>query len=106
MVKKMADKLCDEGSVIYRIDRDRKTGEYDLNSDSSQAKHVATIKMRGFERRPTGMYSSGFGFTNAGSWLFSEFGSKLRLTLSATQPSGIKLKALHERLVSAGGKTK
>ncbi len=94
MVKKIAEKLRDDGSVIYRIDRDRKTGEYVLNSDSSQAKHVAKIKLHGFERLPTGMYSSGFGFTNAGSWLLSElgreFGSKLRLTLSATLPSGIK----------------
>lgn len=94
MVKKFAEKLHDDGSVIYRIDRQKKTGEYVLNSDSSQAKHVAKIKLHGFERLPVGMYSSGFGFTNAGSWLLSElgreFGSKLRLTLSATRPNDIK----------------
>lgn len=94
MVKKIAEKLREDGSVIYRIDRQKKTGEYVLNKDSSQAKYVAKVKLHGFERLPTGMYAKGFGFTNAGSWLLAElgkeFGSKLRLTLSTILPSGIK----------------
>ncbi len=96
MVKKILEKLRPDGSVIYRIDRQKKTGEYVINSESSQAKYIAKITLHGFEGLPSGMYSSGFGFTLAGSWLLSEFGkefgSKLRLTLSATLPSSIKKK--------------
>lgn len=92
MVKKIVEKLREDGSVIYRIDPDRKTGEYVLNSDSSQAKYVAKIKLHGFERLPTGMYSSGFGFANAGSSLLSGLGHEVG--------------SLHNRLVGAGGKKK
>lgn len=94
MVKKIVEKLREDGTVIYRIDRDKKTGEYALNSDSSQAKYVAKVKLQGFDRLPTGMYANGFGLTNAGSWLLTslgeEFGSKLRLTLSTIRPSEVK----------------
>lgn len=94
MVKRFLEKKREDGSFIYRIDRQNKTGEYNLNSDSSQAKYVAKITLHGFESLPTGLYSKGFGFTNAGAWLISslgeQYGSKLRLTISATNPSSVK----------------
>jgi Domain of unknown function (DUF4263) len=39
MVKTILEKLRTDGSVIYRIDRQKKTDEYIINSDSSQAKY-------------------------------------------------------------------
>lgn len=94
MVKHTLERQRDDGTTIYRIDRVKMSGEYVLNSDSSQAKHVAAIKLHGFDKLPTGLYSKGFGLTHAGAWLVSalgdEFGAKLRLTLSATRPSAVK----------------
>jgi hypothetical protein len=71
MVKAILEKLRTDGSVIYFIDRQKKTGEYVINSDSSQAMYVAKITLHGFEGLPTGMYSSGFGFTDNARRLLS-----------------------------------
>lgn len=94
MAKRFLEKKRDDGSVIYRVDRQKRTGEYVINKDSSQAKHVASIRFHDFDRLPTGLYSKGFGLTNAGSWILrslgEEFGSKLRVTISASMPSAVK----------------
>ena len=94
MAKRFLEKQREDGSTIYQIDRQKKTGVYYLNPDCSQAKYVTMISLHGFERLPTGLYSKGFGFTNAGSWLVSslgkQFGSKLKLTISSVNPSNIK----------------
>ena len=94
MFKRFAEKKRDDGTVIYRIDRLKRTGEYILNGDCSQAKHVAKIHLHGFDRLPTGFYSNGFGLTLAGSWMLSslgdQFGAKLRLTISASRPSKVQ----------------
>lgn len=47
MVKKIVEKLRADGSVVYRIDRQSKAGEYVINSDSSQGKtekHLRSIE--------------------------------------------------------------
>jgi hypothetical protein len=94
MVKIILEKKRDDGTIIYRIDRVKKLGEYVLNSGCSQAKQITKIRLHGFDKVPSGFYANGFGLTNAGSWLLSslskQYGVKLRITISATLPSKVK----------------
>lgn len=95
MAKQFIEKKRDDGSLIYRIDRQKKTGDYFVNSDSKQAEYVQKIRLHGFDSFPSGLWREGYGFTAAGSWLISEVGKevggKLKVTLSAINPSGIRV---------------
>lgn len=52
MVKTILGKLRTDGSVVYRIDRQSKAGEYVINSDSSQGKtekYLSSIEQYRFD---------------------------------------------------------
>lgn len=94
MVDRKVTKKREDGSIIYRLDRDAKKGKYFLNDDSSQTKYLAEVDLHGFSTFPKTLYPTGFGFKVTGSQLLKElhdaYGSKLRITLSATAEAKIK----------------
>jgi len=93
MPTQIVEKKRADHSLIYRLDRDRKTGEYHINPDSSQAQYLKVVKIEGFSTFPKTLYPTGFGFKVSGSQLlkplYDKYGSKLRITLSASSPSSI-----------------
>lgn len=92
--KRYIEKTREDGSHIFRIDRQKKIGMYIVNDDSKQAEHVGKIQLQGFDRLPSGLWREGYGFTSAGAWLVSDlgknFGTKLRVTLSSISPCGVR----------------
>src|SRR5438876_1049698 len=96
MSNRLMEKKRDDGSVIYHVDRQKRTGQYFVTKDGSrsQADYLASIRLEGFDRLPSGLYRDGYGFTSGGAWIVSslgrKFGTKLRVTLSTTQPPSVK----------------
>ena len=94
MPSEVVEKKRANGTLIYRLDRERKKGEYSVNPDSSQAKLLKKVKLDGFRTFPRTLYPTGYGFKVSGSQLLKplhdKYGSKLRITLSATKPSSIR----------------
>lgn len=95
MVNRKVEKKRDDGSVIYRLDRDARKGDYYVNEESSQAKYISEIKLDDFSTFPRTLYPTGFGFKVTGSQLLKElhdkYGAKLRITISASAESKIDL---------------
>jgi len=93
MLSKLVEKKRENGSLVYRLDRERKKGEYFINPDSSQAKLLKKITFDGFRTFPRALYPTGFGFKVSGKQLlkplYDKYGTKLRITLSASKPSSI-----------------
>lgn len=93
MVNRKVEKKRDDGSVIYRLDRDARKGDYYVNEESSQAKYISEIKLDDFATFPKTLYPTGFGFRVTGGPLLKElhdkYGAKLRITLSASADSKI-----------------
>ena len=94
MAKQVIEKKRDDGSTIYRIDRARKTGIYQINEDSWQRKWLAEVELRGVESLPSGLYTDGRGITAAGSRLLEQlndkYGKKLRLCIAGDRDSSIR----------------
>jgi len=92
--KKIIEKKREDDSIIYRINKQRKTGRYVINSDTSQAKYVSEIEIKGFESLPSGLYSKGFGITASGYYLLArlneKYGKKLKVCISANSESSVK----------------
>jgi hypothetical protein len=93
MPSQIIEKKRKDGSLIYRLDRDRRKGEYHINPESSQLKFLEKIKLDGFRTFPRTLYPTGFGFKVSGTpllkTLYYKYGSKLRVTLSASKQSSI-----------------
>jgi len=93
MKEYIVEQRREDGSIIYRINRARKTGVYKINKDSWQRDYVKEIQFRGFEQLPSGLYRDGRGFTKPGQRLLRRlhdvFGSRLRLTIAADSASTI-----------------
>ena len=90
----IVEKFREDKSLIYRLDREKKKGQYHLNADSSQAKYIKQLKFEGFSTFPKFLYPTGFGLKVSGSqllWaLHKKYGTKLKLILSASKPSTVK----------------
>lgn len=83
-----------DGSLIYRLNRDTRKGEYRINPDSTQTKFLKKLTLDGFRTFPRTLYPTGFGFKVSGAQLLKplhdKYGTKLQVTLSATKPSAIR----------------
>jgi len=94
MAKRTIEKKRDDGSLIYKISKQRKIGRYYLNPDSSQTVFVKEIELKGFDSFPSGLYRGGAGMTASGYTLLSKlhsiFGRGLRVCISATDESGYR----------------
>jgi hypothetical protein len=94
MASKVVERKREDGSVIYRINRETGEGNYYVNSDSSQAKFITEITLEGFTIFPKILYPTGFGLRVSGlpllQELHSRYGARLRLTLSTKSSSSIK----------------
>lgn len=92
--RKIVEKKREDGSLLYRLDRDKKVGEYHVNTDSSQYKYLKKVQLDGFATFPTALYPTGFGFKVSGTQLVEplgkKYGNKLSVVLSATKPSTVK----------------
>lgn len=95
MLNRKVEKKRDDGSVIYRLDRDTGKGNYYINEESSQAKYITEIKLDNFATFPKTLYPTGFGFKVTGGQLLKElhdkYGAKLRITLSSSAQSKINV---------------
>lgn len=95
MVDRKVVKKRDDGSVIYRLDRDARKGNYYVNAESSQAKYLSEVTLHDFSTFPKTLYPTGFGFKVTGAQLLKElhdkYGAKLRVTLSASADSSINV---------------
>lgn len=94
LARNIIEKRREDGSLLYRLDRDNKVGEYHINTDSTQYKHLKKVEIEGFATFPVALYPTGFGFKISGGQLIeplhSKYGDKLTVVLSATQPSSVK----------------
>ena len=94
MLAKSVEKERKDGSVIYRLNRETGRGDYYVNPDSSQAKFISEITLEGFRTFPKALYPTGFGLRVSGNQLLqelhSQYGARVRLTLSAKSPSQIR----------------
>jgi hypothetical protein len=83
-----------DGSQIYQLNRNTKKGTYRINPGSTQAKFLKKLVLDGFRTFPRTLYPTGYGFKVSGAQLlkplYDMYGSKLRITLSATKPSAIR----------------
>src|SRR5438094_7424439 len=90
----IVEKRRKDGSILYRIDRKARTGNYYVNKDSSQVKFISEIDLDGFRTFPRTLYPSGYGLRVSGNALLPElhkqYGARLRITLSANGPSHVK----------------
>lgn len=88
------EKKRKDGSVIYRLNRETGSGDYYINSDSTQTKFLSEVTLEGFRTFPKTLYPTGFGFKICGTQLLGQlhnkFGSQLRVILSKLSPSKIK----------------
>jgi len=95
MANRKVVKKRDDGSVIYRLDRDARKGNYYVNTDSSQAKYITEITLDDFSTFPRTLYPTGYGLKVTGGPLLKElhdkYGAKLRITLSASAHSKISV---------------
>ncbi|QDT24418.1 Shedu immune nuclease family protein [Gimesia chilikensis] len=93
-VRNVVEKRREDGTLLYWLDRDKKIGEYNINTDSSQYKHLKKVELDGFSTFPKALYPTGFGFKVSGGQLVeplhSKYGNKLLVVLSATQISSVK----------------
>lgn len=76
------EKLREDGSVIWRINRKTKNGYYRVNPDSSQHKYCERISIKGFDRLPTGLWKEGYGLTASGAYLLQELFDKFNKKIS------------------------
>lgn len=83
-----------DGSLIYRLNRNTRMGEYRINPDSTQRKFLKKLTLDGFRTFPRTLYPTGFGFKVSGAQLLKplhdKYGTKFQVTLSATKPSAIR----------------
>jgi hypothetical protein len=91
------EKLADDGSVIWRLNRKTGNGYYKVKSDSNQFKHCKRIVLRGFSALPGGLWREGYGLTAAGTFILQElhdkFGRPVELTLDSKKQSRITQKS-------------
>ncbi|WP_417735441.1 Shedu immune nuclease family protein [Rosistilla oblonga] len=94
MADDITEKFNDDGELIYRIDRKKKTGVYNLTEGETQHKFVKQIKLDGFSTFPKVLYPQGYGLRVSGTQLLEmlhrKFGDKLRLILSASKPAAVR----------------
>ncbi len=87
----IAEKLSDDGKIIWRINTKTKNGYYKLNSDTSQYKYCERITLKGFTSLPNGLWKEGYGMTSAGTFflqeVFNKYNKKIDLTLVASGKS-------------------
>ena len=90
----IVERKRDDGSVMYRINRDAKSGVYKINADSWQRKWIAEIELRGFDGLPSGLYTDGRGMTAAGSRLLEslseKYANRLRVCVAGDRESSVK----------------
>ena len=87
------EKRRDDGSLIWRINRETRKGRYYLNEGRGQRSFISILLLDGFTSLPSGFRRSGAGLTGCGWSLLNElnnkYGSRLRLMVSATRPTSI-----------------
>ena len=88
-------KLNDKGELIARINKKTKRGEYYLSSAAKkQTEYISSIELIGFEKMPSGLFTSGAGLTSSGYFLakelFDKWQTKIRITITADGQSQIK----------------
>jgi Domain of unknown function (DUF4263) len=88
IIKKNAD-----GEVVAQINKKTKRGEYFLAADAKQAQFISAIELIGFDKLPSGFFSSGSGLTSSGFFItekiFNKWKRKIRVVVSASSPSKI-----------------
>ena len=106
--KTITEKFNDDGELVYRIDKVKKTGVYHITEvTSKQLKVTKSFKLEGFSSFPRNILSlNGWGFTHVGTQLMEhlakEITEKVILTASATRSSSItKNKSSHSITISA-----
>lgn len=93
----------ENGILVYRVDKTKKTIEYFVKKDSSrQGFEFPVIYFDGFDKLPSGFYSNGFGITSGGyllrDKLYTAFKEKFILQISSVSKSKI-LKRKNTHLV-------
>ena len=87
------EKRADDGTIIWRLNRNTQNGYYKVKADSGQFKYCKRIVLRGFTALPGGLWREGFGLTNAGTFILQElhekYGKPVVLTLDSRKPSRI-----------------
>ena len=103
----ITEKFNDDGELVYRIDKVKKTGVYHITeAKSKQLKVTKSFKLDGFSSFPRNILSpNGWGFTHVGTQLMEhlakEITGKVILTVSATKSSSItKNKSSHSITIS------
>ena len=91
---KRIDKRDEAGDLIYSINPSAKTGTYRVSDDSSQFKYCERVRLRGFDKLPTGFYTrKGFGLSGVGPYLLQaiqeKYQKKIALTLTSKGKNSI-----------------
>lgn len=103
MPGQVIEKRRQDGSLIYRLNREKRKGEYHINPDSSQKGMLSKIDLDGFRTFPKALYPSGYGFRVSGTQLLKalsdKYGARLRVTLSSTKNPTITKRKTITRVV-------
>jgi hypothetical protein len=98
-----------EGTVIAQINKKTKRGEYILIPGAKQADFISSIELTGFDKMPTGFFTSGRGLTGSGFFIaekiFNKWKRKFRVVVTASgeskisrQGGGVTLQIKHSDL--------
>lgn len=85
-----------EGNLVFRINKKRKTGIYNILIDERQGEYVNNpVKLEGFAALPSGFYREGYGLTAGGNLALSEIHNKFskNIELTITSAGASKLDA-------------
>src|SRR3990172_2348443 len=91
---KRIEKRDEAGALIYSINPSARTGTYRVSDDSSQFKYCERVRLRGFDKLPTGFYTrKGFGLSGVGPYLLQaiqeKYQKKIALTLTSKGKNSI-----------------